>query len=142
VAYKYVFSSTELSIVICTTAVYRRCTQRFAFRGQEKRATYLITNFVFKLMNALQKTARLPKPLVSFCLHFVNYFNFVSVVVLTFVFLFSFRSRSNPVPQRGERVKQRTVHARNSTHCYINCKRLYFDGNILCILYGYRSTEV
>jgi site-specific recombinase len=52
-------------------------------------------------------------------IHFVNYFQIVFVAVLMGVFVFCvffvlflcFRSRSYPVPHRGERVKQRMVHA-------------------------------
>jgi hypothetical protein len=49
-----IFSSTELSIVICTTAVYKRYTQQYAFHDQVKHATY--RSILFKFMDALQKT--------------------------------------------------------------------------------------
>jgi hypothetical protein len=51
---------------------------------------------------------------VSLLIFLINPKLVVSVlIVVVFVCFVSFRSRSYPVPQRGERVKQRTVHARN-----------------------------
>jgi hypothetical protein len=44
---------------------------------------------------------------------------------------FCFRSRSCPVPHRGERVKQRTVQLQNWKHCYVNCKIFRFRWTIL-----------
>jgi hypothetical protein len=39
-----------------------------------------------------------------------------------FIFLFFTGPRSYPVPQRGERVKQRTVHIRNLKHVSLKAK--------------------
>ena len=63
----------------------------------------------------------------KFCVYFVNYLQFVFVTPFcrTATYLcFLFRSRSYPVPHRGERVKQRKMHARNWTDRYTNCKIL------------------
>jgi hypothetical protein len=50
------------------------------------------------------------------CSHFVFVAGLIEVFFVCFV---CFRSRSHPVPHRGERVKQRTMQARN---CYIEYK--------------------
>ena len=55
-------------------------------------------------------------------------FVFVTPFCRTVTYLcFLFRSRSYPVPHRGERVKQRTMHARNWTDCYTSCKKHRFE---------------
>jgi hypothetical protein len=59
---------------------------------------------------------------------FVAILMFVCVVVL-----FLFRSYSYPVPQRGERVKQRTVHTENLCHCYSYFHTLHLCEIVLSI---------
>jgi hypothetical protein len=61
----------------------------------------------------------------SFC-YSLQFVVFALVVFVCFCFV-CFRSRSYPVPHRGERVKQRTVHARNVNNCCICCKALHFS---------------
>lgn len=63
----------------------------------------------------------------KFCVNFVNYLRFILLIFLcrTFTNLcFLFRFRSYPVPHRGERVKQRKMHARNWTNYKTSCKIL------------------
>jgi hypothetical protein len=48
---------------------------------------------------------------------------------------FFFRSRSYPVPHRGERVKQRTVHVRNWKQNYSNEKYHIWFIFVICCIY-------
>jgi hypothetical protein len=97
-----------------------------------KRAANLLKNFIFKRRcvteesqsaNCRGKLACAMCESVSICWGHIEDF--------CFVLFFCFRSRSRPVPHRGERVKQRTVHLRNWKHSYVNCKILHFRWTIL-----------
>jgi exonuclease I len=57
------------------------------------------------------------------CVLLITCLQYVAVTVSkerVIYLLFFFRSRSYPVPHRGERVKQRTVHVRNLNQNYSN----------------------
>jgi hypothetical protein len=104
-----------LSVLICTAVMDKDYAQLYAsmdrvietYSGLDQKS-YICYDHMY------QKTGSIYKG--KFCVNFVNYylqFMFVTLFWRTVTYLyFLFRSRSYPVPHRGERVKQRMMQAR------------------------------
>jgi hypothetical protein len=122
-----------------------RCTQFCAFSDQElKCAARKITDFTFgsNICNRRQEENTAYQG--EFCVYFVIYLRIMFVTFCRTVtnLCFFFRSRSYPVPHRGERVRQRTMQpaieliiiltakfsalSRNTNNMQL-CNRIYYS---------------
>jgi hypothetical protein len=97
-------------------------------RFVHRRTALRIKKCAFKCRSMLQKRrCRSHQQRWSSTVHVAISCSFCWLLLLYLLFCFvCFRSRSYPVPHRGERVKQRTVHARNWNDCYSDWKVLHF----------------